>query len=92
MSGIIFTPDGTCSFIMPSLDETACIIGVLPRYNVLLVPNKLLYSSDVIKLSNKWFLSLGEIYKMSSVFFYLIFRFANISGRMFWGMFFKNYK
>ena len=39
---------------------------------------------NVIKLSSKWYLSLGEILKMSRAFFYLAARFTNVTVRMLW--------
>ena len=39
---------------------------------------------NVIKLSSKWYLSIGEILKMGRAFFYLAFRFINVTARMLW--------
>lgn len=39
---------------------------------------------NVIKLSSKWYLSIDEILKMGRAFFYLAFRFINVTARMLW--------
>lgn len=47
---------------------------------------------NVIKLSSKWYLSIGEILKMSRAFFYLTFRFVNVTIRMLWNKVIKIFK
>jgi len=41
---------------------------------------------NVVKLKKRWYLSFTELKKMSNLFFYLFFRFLNITIRMFWQM------
>lgn len=39
-------------------------------------------AGNVVKLSRKWFLSLGQIIKMTRLLLYLVFRFMNVAIRM----------
>lgn len=47
---------------------------------------------NVIRLSDKWFFSADEIFKMGRAFFYLALRFMNITIRMLWNRFRKTFK
>lgn len=46
---------------------------------------------NVIKLKNRWYFSLTELKIFSTLFFYLICRFVNVTVRMFWGMFIRRF-
>jgi len=44
---------------------------------------------NVVKLTSRWYLSIGELKKMVSLFLYLLFRFMNVTVRMLWRLPFR---